>query len=176
MSDAKGIAAVHVTAWRVAYRGLLPDEALDRLSIDELEKRWGERIAKPWGHIFVAEREGQLVGFAACGSSEDEDIDRETVGEIYVIYVHPEHWRQGHGAALLGKAAECLQDDGFEEIILWVLRGNQGAIRFYEASGFQADGASKVKQRTDGVEMPVVRYRSSTGSCPRQVWSKKDSL
>jgi len=163
LSDAKGIAAVHVAAWRVAYRGLLPDDVLDRLSIEDSAKRWWERIAKPWGHIFVAEQEGHIVGFAACGSSQDEDIDREKVGEIYVIYVHPEQWRQGYGAAFVGEAAECLREDGFEEIILWVLRGNQGAIRFYEAAGFEADGASKVKQRADGLEMPIVRYRRRIG-------------
>jgi hypothetical protein len=47
LSDAKGIAAVHVAAWRVAYRGLLPDDVLDRLSIEDSAKRWWERIAKP---------------------------------------------------------------------------------------------------------------------------------
>jgi len=159
LSDAKGIAAVHVAAWQVAYRGLLPDDVLDRLSIDDSEKRWSERITKPWGHIFVAEQEAHIVGFVACGSSQDEDIDQKKVGEIYAIYVHPEQWRQGHGAALVGKAAQCLRADGLEEIILWVLRGNEEAVRFYRAAGFEADGASKVKLRTDGSEMPIVRYR-----------------
>jgi len=159
LSDAKGIAAVHVAAWQVAYRGLLPDDVLDRLSIDDSEKRWSERITKPWGHIFVAEQEAHIVGFVACGSSQDEDIDQKKVGEIYAIYVHPEQWRQGHGAALMGEAAECLREDGFEEITVWVLKGNQGAIAFYEAAGFRADGASKVERRADGLEMPVVRYR-----------------
>jgi len=159
LPDARGIAVVHVAAWQVAYRGLLPDDALNRLSIDDLEKRWSERISKPWGHIFVAEQEGHIVGFAACGSSQDEDADQDRVGEIYAIYVHPEQWRQGYGAALMGEAAECLRENGFEEITLWVLKGNQGATGFYEAVGFKADGASKVKRRADGLEMPVVRYR-----------------
>jgi len=159
LSDAKGIAAVHVAAWRVAYRGLLPDDLLDRLSAEDTEERWSERIARPWGHIFVAEEQGQVVGFAACGNSQDEEFDQEKVGEVYVVYVHPEKWRQGHGAALVGETAECLRADGFRETILWVLEGNQGAIGFYEAAGFQADGASKIKHRADGFEMPIVRYR-----------------
>jgi len=33
-SDAKGIATVLVAAWQGAYRGLFPDEALDRLSLE----------------------------------------------------------------------------------------------------------------------------------------------
>ena len=159
LPDAKGIAIVHVTAWQAAYRGLLPDDALDRLSIDVGEKHWLERISRTAGHILVAEQEGHIVGFVACGSSQDEDAVPARVGEEYVIYVHPEQWRQGHGAALMGEAAECLREDGFEEITVWVLKGNQGAIAFYEAAGFRADGASKVERRADGLEMPVVRYR-----------------
>ena len=163
LSDAPGIAAVHVAAWKSAYRGLLPDDALDRLSVDDSERRWRERVAKPWGHIFVAEQEGRIVGFAACGSSQDEGIGRGKVGEIYVIYVHPQEWRRGYGAALVGETLGRLREDGFEEVILWVLRGNQQAIGFYEAAGFAADGASRLKRRADGLEMPIVRYRRSIG-------------
>jgi ribosomal protein S18 acetylase RimI-like enzyme len=103
------------------------------------------------------------VGYAACGSSGDEDVDRDKVGEIYVIYVHPEEWRRGYGSALVGEAMERLREDGFEEVILWVLRGNQGAMGFYEAAGFEADGARRIKQRADGLEMPIVRYRQRIG-------------
>jgi ribosomal protein S18 acetylase RimI-like enzyme len=161
LSDEKSIATVLVAAWTIAYRRLVPDDVLDHLSVEDSERRWRERIAAPWGHIFVAEQESCIVGFAACGSSQDEDSDREQVGEIYAIYVHPDQWRQGYGTALVGEAIKCLREDGFEEVTLWVLKENQEAIRFYEAAGFEADGASKVKQRADGLEMPVVRYRQS---------------
>jgi len=160
-SDARGIAKVHVAAWKAAYRGLLPDNTLDQLSVDDSEARWKERLAGAWGKILVAEQKDRIIGFAACGASRDEDLDK--VGELYVIYVHPEEWRKGYGATLIGEAMKHLREAGFEEVVLWVLRGNQQAIRFYEAAGFVADGASKVKQRTDGTELPVIRYRQSLG-------------
>ena len=115
--DAGGIARVLVAAWRAAYRGLLSDEVLDRLSVEDAERRWGERIARPWGHILVAEQAARLVGFAACGESQDEDVDRERVGEIYVLYVHPEVWRRGVGTALLREALARLRADGFRVLI-----------------------------------------------------------
>jgi ribosomal protein S18 acetylase RimI-like enzyme len=171
LCDARDIAVVQVAAWRAAYRGLLPDEALDRLSIEEVAGRWRERLARLSGgplerppgqtlrHVLVAEREGSIVGFAACAASRDADVDRERVGELYVLYVHPASWRQGYGGALLDEAMARLRDDGFEASILWVLQGNQQAIAFYGATGFAADGAHKVKRRADGVRLPVVRYR-----------------
>ncbi len=158
-SDAEGIAQVLVAAWSSAYRGLLPADVLDRLSVHDSERRWRERIAEPWGHIFVSELRGRIVGVVECGGSQDEDVDQERIGQVYAIYVDPEQWRQGYGMALLSESVNRLRGDGFEEVILWVLRGNQQAIRFYESAGFEADGASKLMQRPDGLELPVVRYR-----------------
>jgi ribosomal protein S18 acetylase RimI-like enzyme len=157
--DARGIAKVQVAAWKSAYRGLIPDSVLNNLSEEDIEKRWIERIARAWGHIFIAEREAHIVGFASCGSNRDQDTDPNKVGEIYTIYVHPAEWRHGYGKALAGEAMQSLRQDGFEEVILWVIKGNLQAIQFYEALGFDADGASKIKQRLDGTEIPVVRYR-----------------
>lgn len=166
-SDASGIAEVHVAAWRSAYRGLLPDEVLDRLAVEKVEARWKERLARAWDHMFIAQEDapngapggGHIVGFAGCGAVQDEEAEGEAVGEIYVVYVHPEKWRQGYGAALLDEALAALRDDGFAQAILWVLRDNRQAIAFYEAMGFAADGGSKTKRRADGTEMPLVRFR-----------------
>lgn len=166
-ADARQIAEVIVAAWRAAYRGIFPDSTLHGLSVDDSEKRWSARIAKPLGTILVAEHGGRVIGVAACGRTEDEDADGGKVGEIYVMYVHPDEWRKGHGAALTSEALRGLREQGFDEVSLWVLRGNEQAIRFYEAQGFAADGSTKVKRRADGTEMHVVRYRMRIASSPR---------
>lgn len=158
-ADARGIAEIHVAAWQSAYRDLLPGAVLDHLSAEESAKRWEERIAGAWPHVFVAEEAERVVGFAACGSSHDEDLDREKVGEIYTIYVHPRAWRRGWGTALLSEALRALREEGFAEVVLWVLRGNRQAMTFYRAAGFEPDGASRVTQHRDGAELPLVRFR-----------------
>ena len=174
-SDARGIAEVHVAAWQSAYRDLLPDHLLDGLSVKVLEKRWGERIASSWGHLFVCEQAGRIVGFAACGVSRDENIEPGKAGEVHVVYVDPEEWRQGHGSLLLGEALGSLREQGFREALLWVLEGNQRAIAFYEAAGFEADGTSKVKTRADGTEMNVTRYRRPIGEMETRPASRRSS-
>jgi len=37
--------------------------------------------------------------------------------------------------------------------MLWVLRGNARAIRFYEAAGFRLDGGAKVEGEVDELRM-----------------------
>jgi hypothetical protein len=47
--DARNIAEVHVRAWRGAYKGLVPDEILDGLSVEERERSWRELLSPQEG-------------------------------------------------------------------------------------------------------------------------------
>jgi ribosomal protein S18 acetylase RimI-like enzyme len=158
-SDARGIAEVHVAAWRSAYRELLPDATLEQLSVKDVELRWQGRLAEPWAEVLVLTRDEQVVGFVGYGPTRDDGADREKVGEIYVLYVAPPEWRKGHGTALLREAMDRCRAKGNTEAVLWVLHDNAQAIAFYETAGFVADGAQQVKERADGTRMTVARYR-----------------
>jgi ribosomal protein S18 acetylase RimI-like enzyme len=159
LADAIGIAQVQIAAWKSAYRGLLPDSTLDRLTVEAVEKQWQDRLSDPAGEYLVLTDAGRVAGFVGYGPTRDEDVDAQPVGEIHVLYVAPEEWRKGYGMALLREAVDRLEAKGAAEIILWVLHDNQQAIAFYQAAGFVADGATQVKQRRDGTEMTVARYR-----------------
>jgi ribosomal protein S18 acetylase RimI-like enzyme len=158
-SDARGIAEVHITAWRSAYRGLLPDSVLERLSIEEAEVRWRERLAEPWAELLVLIQDKGIAGYVGYGPTRDEALDPNKVGEVYVLYVAPSAWRRGHGSALLREAMGNLREQGSTEVVLWVLHNNEQAIAFYESAGFVADGARQVKERADGTSMIIARYR-----------------
>ncbi len=160
-SDARGIAEVKVISWKSAYRGILPDSLLDDLSVGDNEGRWRARIIEHTSQVLVLEQNGRIIGFVAFGASRDEDVDRESVGEVYAIYLEPREWRRGHGSSLVGAAIESLQEEGYAEVTLWTLHNNERGIKFYEAVGFEADEAAKVVTREDGTELRQVRYRRS---------------
>jgi len=40
VADAPFIARVHVRSWQVGYRGIMPDEVLDAISLEQREERW----------------------------------------------------------------------------------------------------------------------------------------
>jgi ribosomal protein S18 acetylase RimI-like enzyme len=157
--DARALAEIHVLAWQTGYRGLLPDSFLDSLSAAERLPRWHERLASQDERVLVAELNGEAAGWLVSGPQRDEDLDAQRVAEIYAIYVHPDAWRHGCGAALLARAKAELCNQGFAETSLWTLRSNQRAIRFYEAQGFWADGASKLETNRLGIAFDEVRYR-----------------
>jgi GNAT superfamily N-acetyltransferase len=157
-ADARPVAEVHVASWRHAYRGLLPDDALDRLSVDDREARWLGAFADPdpTGGALVAEVEGRIVGFASFGPSRDDDAPAGT-GEVPAIYVEPAALGTGVGRELLGAATRALREAGFGRATLWVLEANEPARRFYEKAGWRWDGT--VSQHDfDCANRPVVRY------------------
>jgi ribosomal protein S18 acetylase RimI-like enzyme len=161
-SDARGIVEVRVASWKVAYRGLLPDTLLDSLSVESREVNGRTRgIAEGVIQTLVYEEGAQIIGFVCFGASQDEDVGQRRVGEVYALYLLPAEWRKGRGTALMDKAIERLQQEGYIEITLWVLHNNERAKRFYEALGLKADGAEKVVQRKDGVALHEERYRRS---------------
>ena len=46
-SDARDLAEVHVRSWQAAYKGQLPDEILDNLSVDQREQQWHLTLNSP---------------------------------------------------------------------------------------------------------------------------------
>lgn len=155
--DAPAIAAVHVAAWQTAYRGLVPDDVLDRLDAERRAADWAVILGDEHEQHLLLEDEGHVCGFVSCGPARDGDLDPLRTGEIYAIYVAPADWRRGIGRRLCAAAIGTLQSAGFREIKLWVFDGHAPARRFYEALGFQPDGARRVETR--GVPLTVIRYR-----------------
>jgi GNAT superfamily N-acetyltransferase len=155
--DAHAIAVVHVRTWQDAYRGIVPDDYLDALDVDERERRWREGISAPEGPIRVAEVEGDVVGWACYGPTRDTDTDRRRTGELYGIYVLYGHWGTGVGPALMDDALAWLRDR-YPVSTLWTLEDNARARRFYERCGWRFDGATKDDDRETFV-LREVRYR-----------------
>jgi GNAT superfamily N-acetyltransferase len=156
--DARRIAEVHVTAWRDAYRGMLPDGYLDRLSIDDRETRWLGAIADPapGSGVLVAEAREAIVGFASFDRSRDDDAE-EATGEVPAIYVDPAVVGTGVGRRLFTAATDALRRAGYRRATLWVLEANARARSFYERAGWKWDGTVS-HHDFDCANEPIVRY------------------
>jgi GNAT superfamily N-acetyltransferase len=153
--DAEAIARIHVGTWQGAYAHIFPADALALISVERRVEHWRTTLARSTSTL-VAEVDGEVVGFASAGLSQD--ADSEGVGELYAIYVDPAHWDAGIGRELGIAADETLRALGFDEATLWVLEDNPRARRFYEAGGWRLDGATRTGTHL-GVQTAEVRYR-----------------
>ncbi|AOU97583.1 hypothetical protein BI364_06075 [Acidihalobacter yilgarnensis] len=156
-SDARDIARVHVESWRVAYRGLVPQTYLDKLSVESREAFWMQTISTEACEVWVAEVDSALVGWIALGASRDDDATFD-VGELQAIYLLPEYWAHGIGRALWRVACGRLLERGFSSAVVWVFADNARAIRFYRAAGFTLNSELEDSGDYDGMELKYARY------------------
>lgn len=156
--DAGACALTHVLSWRAGYRGILPDEYLDSLTVDD-RLPWWERQLGGTGEadveVFVAEDgDGEVRGFASVATSDAE----AGVGVLAQLYVDPAVWGTGLARSLLTAATERLKARSFRHATLDVARDNGRARRFYEREGWRATGDETVDVFW-GVEMVAAVYR-----------------
>ncbi|MCR4906481.1 MAG: GNAT family N-acetyltransferase [Clostridiales bacterium] len=132
--DARGKAIVHWKTWQAAYAGLIPDSYLHHPAFPERCEKLAMAVRDG---TLIAKAGEQVIGFAAFGAYRGDDLT--DTAELDALYVLPEYWGRGVGYALMNAAAEAVA--GQPRIALWVLDGNERAIRFYERYGFRFDGA-----------------------------------
>ena len=140
--DAKAIAEIHVATWQAAYQDVIPDDFLKAMTVEKRLAYWREAIEFSDPQILVAVDADKVIGFVGFDRSRDAGT-KSTVGEIWALYITPEHWRQGAGLALWDGARDGLKDEGCTQVTLWVLVANEKALQFYEqAAGFKREMAS----------------------------------
>ena len=137
---------------RAAFIPLLPD---GHVFPEQTPERVRARLDDPDVSMLVAD-DGELAGFTACGVSRDRDVGRE-IGEIWSFFVAVSRWRAGIGRALMAAALADLRGRGYAEASVWSFADNARANAFYEARGFEPDGAERREQAWAGAL--EVRYR-----------------
>ena len=177
-ADAAPIAAVQRASWFAAYEGIISHETIDRVTAPDEGARVRQTFrTRPWQRMIVAVAgtpdtpepgDPGIVGYASFGPETDvltgpwppplTDAGRDgLVAELYALYVRPAWWSTGTGRALMDRVLARTRAARYQSAVLWVLRDNARARRFYERAGFTPDGATHVLERLSGVT--EVRYR-----------------
>lgn len=158
--DAYAIARVQIMAWRQAYAGMMPQAFLDHMDSVRRVTSWRRALSSPGAGVtdVVLDPAGEIIGFFVYGPSRDADAAVAT-GELVAINLLPAHWRQGLGRRMMARLFAAAAERRWQAMTLWVLEANLQARRFYEAHGFQADGASQVDANLTGAPLHLLRYR-----------------
>ncbi|TWT08917.1 GNAT family N-acetyltransferase [Planomicrobium sp. CPCC 101079] len=132
ISDAKGIAKVHVDSWKTTYAQILPASYLTSLSYEQRELLWLNNMES--SEVFVAEgKDGEIVGFSTGGPERSGNYPKH-IGELYAIYILEEYQRRGLGKALVQPVIEQLQQQNIDGMVVLGLEDNSSRS-FYEALG-----------------------------------------
>jgi ribosomal protein S18 acetylase RimI-like enzyme len=136
IADVRSISEVDVETWRSTYAGVLPDQLLIGLSERQRAGVWSRFITRRPGDTLAAlDEQGVILGFGSCGAQRDPDLPYS--GEVFSLYVSPDHQGQGVGRLLLLALFARLIRCGLYSAVIWVLAENP-ARYFYERVGGRA--------------------------------------
>lgn len=127
--DIQQVQEVAKKSWNATYEGIIPLEVQEKfLNAAYNDERMKQRLERSF--IFVAEVDGNIIGFANFSPVSDEGK-----AELGAIYLYPEYQGKGIGSTLLQQGINDL--DGIKEIYINVEKDNQIGKNFYDAKGFQ---------------------------------------
>jgi ribosomal protein S18 acetylase RimI-like enzyme len=174
LSDAPGMALVHVASWRATYAGILPESSLLGLSPVSLARSYLAGLrAGTRAHVAVAS--GSETGLAPCASATvigfvtarkrdpHAALTPLADGEIETLYVLDDFRDRGFGRDLLRAAAADLAAAGCASLLVWVLSENPSRWFYAHMGGRHA---------VDGTVMVGGEIMARTG----YIWDRLDAL
>lgn len=109
---------------------------------EDMEEEFRELLSGPDAAVFLAEGEGQAIGFAQCQLRRDyvEGTDSSPVGYLEGIFVREEYRRRGIAKELLRACEDWAGEQGCAEFASDCELENYESFRFHLALGFLEAG------------------------------------
>ena len=130
--DEEGIAHVHDSAWRDAYRGIIPGRELERM-VERRGPTWWRRAIRAGTRLIVLDFSDTIAGYASYGRNRMPALAYG--GEIFELYLAPEYQGAGLGKRMFEAARADMAAHGYMSFVVWALAGNERAVQFYQRLG-----------------------------------------
>ena len=158
LRDARAIAELHNATVQAAYQGLLGDVTVPVMALDKRQAYWREAIEYAEPQVHVALHGERIVGFVGFDRSRDEG-SKQTMGEIWAIYVHADFVGLGVGLSLWDAAREGLLEEGCTDVSIWLPLANERAMQFFNMAGFKREMPSAKTVSIGGVKIEEIRLK-----------------
>jgi RimJ/RimL family protein N-acetyltransferase len=157
VADVPAVCIVRRRSWQAAYRGLMPQPVIDSLDIGTMWSSWRASVDRPPSpsmQLFIGGRPGEVHSYVFVRPG---DGSREA-GQVAALYSDPTAWGTTAGWATFCAGVDHLKAEGFTDLSLWMLKGNDRAGRFYERAGWRPDGREQTTTTAVGSYVEV-RYQ-----------------
>lgn len=166
-SDEKIIGEISYRSHTISFGKFAPPGFVEEQDQSEQTEWWKQFLTPTEGglHMFVVERDHDVIGFAMIGPLSDRyEFFEQTktlggsgaIGVIYSIHIDPDHLGGGAGKVLMQAALDHLRRTGITIVVLDTYEKNERARRFYDAGGWEV--ARMAESHEDGT-MAIYRIR-----------------
>lgn len=132
LKDQEQMAHIKVDGWKTAYDKIIASKYLNNLNYEEQTKRYIASFEEYKDLVLVAVRGDEVLGYS-CFALEDKSGNFDS--ELVSLYIKPSEKNKKIGTNLLKETAKELLNKGKNNMIIWCLSENMGAIKFYEKLG-----------------------------------------
>ena len=132
IEDQMQMAHIKIDGWRGTYDGIVASKYLVNMNYEEQAERFYRSFDEYKYRVLVAVRGNEVLGYS-CFDPKERSFKYDA--ELESLYIKPTEKGKGIGSALFLETAKELLSEGRRNMIIWCLKDNTNAIKFYEKLG-----------------------------------------
>ena len=132
LEDQAQMARIKIDGWRDTYDSIIASTYLKGLDYEEQTQRFYRSFDEYKNRVLVAVRGSEVLGYA-CFDPKERSFKYDS--ELESLYIKVSEQHKGIGTYLFKETAKQLISEGKRNMIVWCLKGNDNAIKFYEKLG-----------------------------------------
>ena len=132
LEDQEQMAQIKIDGYRNTYSGIIASTYLNGMDVKEQTERYYRSFDEYKDKVLVAVKGSEVLGYS-CLDPKDGSLKYDS--ELVSLYIKNEYQHRGIGKALFLETAKELFSLGKRNMIVWCLKDNVNAIKFYESLG-----------------------------------------
>ena len=132
LEDQEQMARIKIDGYRNTYAGIIASTYLKGMDVKEQTERYYRSFDEYKDRVLVAVRGNEVLGYS-CLDPKDDSFKYDS--ELVSLYIKKDAQHKGVGKALFLETAKELLSLGKRNMIIWCLKDNTNAIKFYESLG-----------------------------------------
>lgn len=133
IEDQEGMAKIKVDCWQDTYKNIIDQSYLDSLNYEIQTNKYIDSFDEYKKMVLVAEdvNDHKIIGYSCFSTDSNEYADAELIS----LYIDKKYARRGVGTSLLRETIKELKKYNKKTMMLWCIKENKNAIKFYEKMG-----------------------------------------
>ena len=133
IEDQEGMARIKVDCWQDTYKNIIDQSYLDSLNYEIQTNKYIDSFDEYKNMVLVAEdvNDHKIIGYSCFSTDANEYADAELIS----LYIDKKYVRRGVGTSLLRETIKELKKYNKKTMMLWCIKENKNAIKFYEKMG-----------------------------------------
>ena len=133
IEDQEGMARIKVDCWQDTYKNIIDQSYLDSLNYEIQTNKYIDSFDEYKNMVLVDEdvNDHKIIGYSCFSTDANEYADAELIS----LYIDTKYARRGVGTSLLRETIKELKKYNKKTMMLWCIKENKNAIKFYEKMG-----------------------------------------